>query len=69
MAAVFMAINLVNHIKGKYRLSVLENRVLRKISGCKKRINGSRKLHNKQIFFFFSSPNIIRSIEFDKHRK
>jgi hypothetical protein len=39
---------------------MLENRVLRKISGCKKRIKGWRKLNHKEIYVcFFSSPNII----------
>jgi hypothetical protein len=43
----------MNQIKGKNRLKMLENRVLRKTSGCKKRINGWRKLHHKEVYVLF----------------
>jgi hypothetical protein len=45
-----------------HRLRVFENRVLRKILGWKKDeiIGGWRKLHNKELHNFYSSPSIIR---------
>jgi len=44
---------------------VLENRVLRKLFGPKRdEVTGEwRKLHNKQIYDLYCSPNIVRGIK------
>jgi hypothetical protein len=50
----------------EHRLRVLENRVLRKIFGCKKReeVAGDwRKLHNEELHNLHSSRSIIRVIK------
>ena len=46
-------------------LSVLQNKVLRKIFGTKRdEITGEwRKLHNAELHALYSSPNIIRSLK------
>jgi hypothetical protein len=52
--------------KGKNRLRVFENRVLRRILFGTNRdeVTGDRrKLHNKELHNLFSSPNIIRVIK------
>jgi hypothetical protein len=48
-----------------HRLRVFENRVLRRIFGPKRdEVTGEwRKLHNKEIHYLYSSPNIIRIIK------
>jgi hypothetical protein len=48
----------------EYKLRMFENRVLRGIFGQKKDgvSGGWRKLHNKELHNFHSSPNIIRII-------
>jgi hypothetical protein len=46
------------------RLSVFENRVLRKICGPRREEDGSwRKLHNDELHDLYSSPNIVRVIK------
>jgi hypothetical protein len=47
------------------RLRVFENRVLRRIFGPKRdEVTGEwRRLHNKELYFQYSSPNIIRVIK------
>jgi hypothetical protein len=47
------------------RLRVLENRVLRRIFGPKRdEVTGEwRRLHNKELYALYSSPNIIRVIK------
>jgi hypothetical protein len=51
-------------LRGKHRLRVFENRVLRKIFGPKKEADGSwRKLHNYEFHSPYSSPNIVRVIK------
>jgi hypothetical protein len=46
------------------RLSVSENRVLRKIFGPKREEDGSwRKLHNDELHRLYSSRNIVRMIK------
>jgi hypothetical protein len=44
---------------------VFENRVLRRIFGPKRDelMRGWRKLHNKELYSLYSSPNIIRTIK------
>jgi hypothetical protein len=45
----------------EHRLRVFENRVLRKISGPKRKEDRSwRKLHNDELHGLYSSPNIVR---------
>jgi hypothetical protein len=46
----------------EHRLRVLENRVLRRISGPKRDevTGGWRKLHNEELPDLYSSPSIIR---------
>jgi hypothetical protein len=53
---------LVSDIKGEHRLTVFENRVLRRIFGPKRDevTGGWRKLHNEELHNLYSSPNIIR---------
>jgi hypothetical protein len=48
----------------EHRLSVLENRVLRRIFGSKRDevTGGWRKLHIEELHSLYSSPNIIRMI-------
>jgi hypothetical protein len=47
------------------RLRVFENRVLRRIFGPKRdEVTGEwRRLHNKELYALYSSPNIIRVIK------
>jgi hypothetical protein len=47
------------------RLRVFENKVLRRIFGPKRdEVTGeSRRLHNKELYALYSSPNIIRAIK------
>jgi hypothetical protein len=50
-------------LRGKHRLRVFENRVLR-IFGPKREEGGSwRKLHNNELHNLYSSPNIVRVIK------
>jgi hypothetical protein len=46
----------------EHSLRVLENRVLRRVFGPKREevIGGWRKLHNEELHYFHTSPNIIR---------
>ena len=52
-------------LREKRRLRVFENRVLKKISGPKRdEATGEwRRLHNKELYGVYSSPNIIRVIK------
>jgi hypothetical protein len=54
----------------KHRLRVFENRVLRGLIGPKRNEATSewRRLHNEEIFYMNSSPNIIRVIKSRKMR-
>jgi hypothetical protein len=48
----------------EHRLRVFENRVLRKIFGPEREVDGSwRKLHNDELHSLYSSPNIDRVIK------
>jgi hypothetical protein len=51
-------------LREKHRLKVFENRVLRRIFGLKRdEVTGQwRKLHNRELHNFYSSPDIIRHI-------
>jgi hypothetical protein len=48
--------------RNEYRLRVFENRVLRRIFGPKRdEVTGEwRRLHNKELYAPYSSPNIVR---------
>ena len=52
------------------RLRVFENRVLRRIFGPKRDevIGEWRRLHNKEIYALYSSPNIIRVMKSSRLR-
>jgi hypothetical protein len=51
-------------LREEHRLRVFENRVLRRISGPKRKEAGSwRKLHNDELHNLYSSPNIITVIK------
>jgi hypothetical protein len=53
--------NLSLIFRGKYRLQVFENRVLRRIFGLKRddMIAGKGKLHNKELCDLYTLPSII----------
>jgi hypothetical protein len=51
-------------LREEHRLRVLENRVLRRIFGPKRKEDGSwRKLHNDELHGLYSSPDIVRVIK------
>jgi hypothetical protein len=51
-------------LREEHRLSVFENRVLRKIFGPKRGEDKSwRKLHNDELHSLYSSPNIVMAIK------
>ena len=52
-------------MREKHRLRVLENRVLRRLFVSKRdEVRGEwRRLHNKELYALYSSPNIIRVIK------
>jgi hypothetical protein len=56
-------------LREEHRLSVFENRVLRRILGPKREEDGSwRKLNNDEIHSLYSSPNIVRVFKSSKMR-
>jgi hypothetical protein len=57
-------------LREECRLRVLENKVLRRIFGPKRDevIGEWRRLHNKELYALYSSPNIIRLIKLRKLR-
>jgi hypothetical protein len=52
-------------LREEHRLRVFENRLLRRIFGPKRdEVTGDwRKLHNEELHYLYSSPNIIRMIK------
>ena len=51
-------------LKEKPRLRVFENRILRRISGPKKDVNGEwRRLHNEELHSLYCSPTTVRVIK------
>jgi hypothetical protein len=51
-------------LRKEHRLSVFENRVLRRIFGPEREEDRSwRKLHNDELHSLYSSPNIVRVIK------
>jgi hypothetical protein len=51
-------------LREEHRLRVSENRVLRRIFGPKREVDGSwRKLHNDELLSLYSSPNIVMVIK------
>jgi uncharacterized membrane protein len=51
-------------LREEHRLRVFENRVLRRISGPKREVDGSwRKLHIDELHKPYFSPNIVRVIK------
>jgi hypothetical protein len=52
-------------LREECRLRVFESRVLRRIFGPKKDevTGGWRRLHNKEVYALYSSPNVIRLIK------
>jgi hypothetical protein len=57
-------------LRKEHRLRVFENRVLRRIFGPKRdEVTGEwRKLHSEELHILYSSPNIIRQINFWRMR-
>jgi hypothetical protein len=48
-------------LREEHRLTVFENRVLRRMFGPKREEDGSwRKLYNDELNSLYSSPNIVR---------
>jgi hypothetical protein len=60
-----MGVNLVSDLREEHKLSVFENRVLRRIFRPKRvEVTGDwRKLHNEELHNLYSSPSIIRIIK------
>jgi len=56
---------LVSHAKGKHRLRVFENRVLRRIFGPNREevARSWKRLHNKELHNLYASPNTFRVIK------
>ena len=51
-------------LRKESRLRVIENRILRTISGPKRDVNGKwRRLHNKKLHSLYRLPNIVRVIK------
>jgi hypothetical protein len=52
------------------RVSVFENRVLRRIFGPKREdvVGGWVKLHNEELFYLYALPSIIRAIKLRRMR-
>ena len=51
-------------LKQERRLSIFENRILRRIFGPKSDKNGEwRRLHNEELHSLYCSPNIVRVIK------
>jgi hypothetical protein len=51
-------------LRGKRRLRVSENRILRLIFGPKRDANGEwRRLHSEELHSLYRSPNIVRVIK------
>jgi hypothetical protein len=56
-------------LREDHGLRIFENRVLRRIFGPKREVDGScRKLHNDEVHNLCSSPNIVRVIKVRKLR-
>jgi hypothetical protein len=56
-------------LKEEHRLRVFENRVLRRIFGPKREVDGSwKKLHNEELHSLHSLPNTVRVIKSRKLR-
>jgi hypothetical protein len=60
-----MGVKLCFSTRGKNRLKVFENRVLRRIFGPKREevTGGQRKLHNEELCNLYASSNIIMVIK------
>ena len=52
-------------LREERRLRVFENRVLRRVLGTKREevIGEWRKLHNEELSYLYSSPNIVRVVK------
>jgi hypothetical protein len=57
-------------LREERRLRVFENRMLRRMFGLKRdEVTGEwRRLHNKELYALYSSPNIIRAIKLGRLR-
>jgi len=58
-------------LREEHRLRVFENKVLRRIFGCKQKevVGGWRKLHNEKLCNLYTSQNIIRVIKSRRMRQ
>jgi hypothetical protein len=56
-------------LREEQTLRVFENRVLKRIFGPKREVDGSwRKLHKEELHSLYSSPNIVRVIKSKRMR-
>jgi hypothetical protein len=60
-----MGVKICLTLREEYRLRVFGNRILRRIFGSKRDqvVGGWMKLHNKELYYFYSLPNAIRIIK------
>jgi hypothetical protein len=65
LLVVFNGCGTWSHTKGRHRLKVFENKVLRRIFGPKREdvMRGWRRLHNEELRNLYTSPHIIRMIK------
>ena len=63
LQSCYMASEMVSYSKGGSRLSLFENRIMRKIFGPERDENGEwKRLHNEELHSLCRTPNIVRTI-------
>ena len=60
-----MVVKLISYIKGRHRLRIFENSILRQIFGVKRNENGEwRRLHNLELHNLYHLHNVVRVIKY-----